>query len=97
MKYCYSCERNPDTGEMIREWQDDELKAQTAHVWEEERAKLSGVSFKSKPTVTCPYCHSTNCKKISGLSKAGSIALWGIFALGKVSKEWHCNKCGSDF
>ncbi len=47
--------------------------------------------------VTCPYCHSTNTKKISGISKAGSVALFGIFALGKVSKEWHCNGCGSDF
>ena len=51
----------------------------------------------SKPTITCPYCHSTNTKKISGLSKAGSIALFGIFAMGKVSKQWHCNNCGSDF
>ena len=49
------------------------------------------------PTITCPYCKSTDCKKISGLSKAGSVALWGIFALGKTTKQWHCNKCGSDF
>ena len=51
----------------------------------------------TKPTVTCPYCQSTNTKKISGLSKAGSVALWGIFALGKTTKQWHCNECGSDF
>lgn len=51
-----------------------------------------------KPIViTCPYCKSTNTKKISGISKAGSVALWGIFAAGKVSKQWHCNNCGSDF
>ena len=49
------------------------------------------------PHVECPYCQSTNVKKISGLSKAGSVALWGIFASGKVSKQWHCNSCGSDF
>ena len=51
----------------------------------------------SKPTITCPYCQSTNTKKISGLSKAGSVALFGIFALGKTTKQWHCNECGSDF
>lgn len=45
----------------------------------------------------CPYCHSKNTKKISGLSKAGSVALWGVFAVGKVSKQWHCNNCKSDF
>lgn len=49
------------------------------------------------PTITCPYCKSTDCKKISGLSKAGSVALWGIFALGKTTKQWHCLSCGSDF
>lgn len=50
-----------------------------------------------KPTVECPYCHSTNTKKISDVSKAGNVVLFGIFAAGKVSKQWHCNKCGSDF
>ena len=49
------------------------------------------------PKVTCPYCQSTNTQKISGLSKAGSVALWGIFALGKTTKQWHCNNCKSDF
>lgn len=47
--------------------------------------------------VECPYCHSTDTKKISGMSKAGAVALFGIFALSKASKQWHCNKCGSDF
>lgn len=51
----------------------------------------------TKPQVECPYCHSTNTKKISGMSKAGSVALFGIFALGKTSKQWHCNECKSDF
>ena len=46
--------------------------------------------------VKCIYCGSTNVKKISGLSKAGSVAMWGIFSK-KVHKEWHCNNCGSDF
>lgn len=50
-----------------------------------------------KSEVACPYCHSTNTKKISGLSKAGKIALFGIFALGKTGKQFHCNFCGADF
>ena len=44
----------------------------------------------------CPTCNSTNIKKISGLSKAGSVAMFGIFSQ-KVKKQWHCNGCGSDF
>ena len=51
----------------------------------------------SAPTVSCPYCHSTNTKKITSLSKAGSVALWGVFALGKTTTQWHCNNCKSDF
>ena len=47
-------------------------------------------------TPKCPTCHSTNTKKISRLSKAGSVALFGIFSQ-KVKKQWHCNGCGSDF
>lgn len=45
----------------------------------------------------CPTCGSTNLKKISGLSKAGSVALWGIFAAGRTSKTWHCNNCKAEW
>lgn len=62
----------------------------------------TGFTFKpdprpTPPTITCPYCKSTDCKKISGLSKVGSVALWGIFALGKTTKQFHCNSCKADF
>ena len=50
-----------------------------------------------KPIVTCPYCNSTDTKKISNTSKAIAVGLFGIFALGKANKEWHCNNCNSDF
>lgn len=49
------------------------------------------------PTITCPYCQSTNTSKISNMSKAGSVALFGVFAMGKVSKQWKCNNCKSEF
>lgn len=47
--------------------------------------------------IRCPYCQSKNINKITGLSKASSVVLWGIFAAGKVSKNYHCNNCKSDF
>jgi DNA-directed RNA polymerase subunit RPC12/RpoP len=49
------------------------------------------------PLIECPYCHSKDTKKISGMSKAGSVALFGVFSIGKVTKQWHCNNCKSDF
>ena len=59
--------------------------------------KVCSHNIHPKPTVTCPYCKSTNTKKISSMSKASSVAMWGIFALGKTTKQWHCNNCKSDF
>lgn len=53
--------------------------------------------FQYRNNAECPYCHSKNTKKISGLSKAGSVAMFGVFAVGKVSKQWYCNQCKSDF
>lgn len=44
----------------------------------------------------CPICNSTDIKKISGISKAKSVAVWGIFSR-KVHKQWHCEQCGSEF
>lgn len=46
--------------------------------------------------VECPYCHSVNTSKISAVSKAGSVAMFGIFSQ-KVKHQWHCNSCKSDF
>lgn len=59
------------------------------------------VKMQEKMVVTnnvphCPTCDSTNIKKISTISKAGSVAIWGIFSR-KVHKQWHCNNCGSEW
>lgn len=61
-----------------------------------EKNKQGYVRSQSASQVTCPYCKSTNVTKISGLSKAGSVALFGIFSQ-KVRHQWHCNSCKSDF
>lgn len=62
-----------------------------------ERHRQRVEEYKYRNNAECPYCHSKNTKKISGFSKAGSVALFGVFAVGKVSKQWHCNQCKSDF
>lgn len=61
-----------------------------------EEKESRPVSVSSTPKITCPYCKSTNTKKLSSLSRALSA---GIFGLGssKIGKQWHCNSCGSDF
>ena len=49
-----------------------------------------------KPTIKCPYCQSTNCKKIGVVSRGVSFGLFGMGS-GKIGKQWHCNNCSSDF
>lgn len=64
---------------------------------EKRRALVAANNFRnSHPTVSCPYCHSTNTSKISTTSKIINTALFGIFG-NKRKHQWHCNKCGSDF
>lgn len=46
--------------------------------------------------VSCPYCHSTNVKKISTTSKVISAGFLGLGSR-KLGKEWHCNHCKSNF
>lgn len=50
----------------------------------------------SKPTVTCPYCQSTDCTKISFGHRWLSTGLFGL-ASSDVGKQWKCNNCGSKF
>lgn len=46
--------------------------------------------------IQCPYCKSTNTKKITAMDRIGSNIMFGLFSK-KRNKEWHCNSCGSDF
>lgn len=91
MKMAYVCteEIDPNSQKVIKRYTEADRK--------QKNPSRSTTNEYAKPTVECPYCHSTNTKKISGASKAGSVALFGIFALGKMSKQWRCNKCGSEF
>ena len=40
----------------------------------------------------CPHCSSTNIKSISGLERAGSIAMLGVFSK-KINKSFQCLSC----
>lgn len=72
------------------EYQERIRKAQSQKAMQEiERTKRPS-------TAECPYCHSTNTKKISGTSRMASVGFWGLLS-GKIGKQWHCNNCRSDF
>lgn len=46
--------------------------------------------------IHCPYCHSTNVKKITNTAKVVNIAMFGLLG-NKRKHEWRCNNCKSDF
>lgn len=46
--------------------------------------------------VAIPYCSSTDTSKISAMSRVVSTGLFGLGS-NKVGKQYHCNKCKSDF
>lgn len=48
------------------------------------------------PVIRCPYCQSTDTTKISTVNRVVSTGLFGLGS-NKVGKEWHCNKCKSNF
>ncbi len=50
----------------------------------------------SDTSVRCPYCKSTNVKKIGVVSRSMSVGMFGLGS-GKIGKQWHCNGCKSDF
>lgn len=62
----------------------------------QQQAYNNAVARESLNKPHCPTCNSTNIKKISGLSKAGSVAMFGIFSQ-KVKKQMHCNNCGYEW
>ena len=79
----------------------DEINEEKEKRFHEDMAKgqaiMEGTDKGNPYGVRCPYCHATNVRRISGLARAGLFALFGIFALGKSGKQWHCTHCGSDF
>lgn len=48
------------------------------------------------PHVECPYCHSMNTEKISGVARGVSIYVMGVVSP-KIGMQWHCNNCKSNF
>lgn len=72
----------------------EELKPSGESVIDYERrtvvANAQAKELLNKPK--CITCGSTNITKISAMSKAGSVAMWGLLSQ-KVKKTFHCNNC----
>ena len=62
------------------------------HIYE----RFSNVQPIKSNSIKCPYCQSTNTKKLDVIDRGVSFGIFG-FASSKVGKQWHCNSCRSDF
>lgn len=69
----------------------------TEEYWNRINQHTINRSESTQPIVECPYCHSTDTKKITNTSKAIHTALFGVFSMSRNSKNFHCNQCNSDF
>ena len=56
--------------------------------------EMDRLAQQNKPK--CPTCGSKNIKKVSGLSKAGSVAVLGIFSQ-KIKHQFKCKNCGYEW
>ncbi len=88
--YCGTCNYRLIKQEDIKKIKCPELSKRDYNV-------IGTLQDPTKPAIECPYCHSTDTKKITVTSKAVHTALFGIFSMGRNSKNFHCNKCGADF
>ena len=90
-----------DQEKLLIKKQNDEWKEKVFEIENRNKKTINNANHTLNPTppapvVTCPYCHSTNTKKISQMSRVASIGFWGVFSK-KIGKQWHCESCGSDF
>ena len=91
---------SPEFDQYLFEHREEILAKQSAEFnakLDHGKAILEGRDKGNKFGIECPYCHATNIRKITVTSKAMHTALFGIFSMGRNSKQWHCDQCNSDF
>lgn len=71
-----------------------ELKMSQFRIQAEQQKSIKNEQINND--IQCPYCKSNNINKISSTSRVASTYLLGLGSK-KIGKQWHCNKCGSDF
>lgn len=82
----------PVCGEKMEFWANMDCDTDLA----EQRKNQTPIVPSNKPIVSCPYCESTNTKKIGLLGRGVSVGLFGLGS-SKIGKQFHCNSCKADF
>ena len=61
---------------------------------EESRINEYQQKYLAEHNIHCPYCNSTNIRKIGTVNRAVSVGMFGL-ASKKIGKTHKCNDCGS--
>ena len=61
---------------------------------EESRINEYQQKYLTEHNIHCPYCNSTNIRKIGTVNRAVSVGMFGL-ASSKIGKTHKCNDCGS--
>ena len=89
--------KHPEVLKARKAQRDERERINTAHTARETQAELREWQLSRRDgAVQCPYCKSWDTDPISTASRVASVALVGI-ASNKIGKNYHCNKCGSNF
>lgn len=84
---CPSCQTEM---EFIWNHNEDSIELRRRRAREERR------KWEESSKIKCPYCNSTDTKKITATSRSLSIVAFGLGSK-KLGKQFHCNKCKADF
>ena len=80
-----------------REREEAQRNARLRREMQEMQARQRELDLSKRPgAVQCPYCKSYDTTKITAGSRVASAVMWGV-ASNKLGKQWHCNKCKSNF
>lgn len=83
---CGECSACGGTSSVIRRLTDKEYAVEKRKMQEERESRMPH----------CPFCNSTNLKKIGAGSRLLSVGTLGL-AGAKMGKTYHCNNCKANF
>ena len=83
---CGKCSNCDGTCSVIRELTDEERSVEKYKIQAERESRMPH----------CPFCNSTNLKKIGAGSRLLSVSTLGL-AGAKMGKTYHCNNCKANF
>lgn len=83
---CGECSTCGGTSSVIRRLTDKEYAVEKRKMQEERESRMPH----------CPFCNSTNLKKIGAGSRLLSVGTLGL-AGAKMGKTYHCNNCKANF